>query len=184
MSKFDYEYHKKYREAHREEFKAYSLKYFHSKKGQENRKKYLKEHPWQPKEHYKIAKKRWHDANKKRRYIEYKVWAFKNRKRLAKKNRLQWEKRKHLGGKPPLEVIQAVYEKNIKKYGTLTCYLCLKNIKFKSDSIDHKVPISKGGTHAKYNLGVACLSCNIGKKDRSVKQFKRYLRLLKNANLI
>lgn len=184
MNSYNYEYHKKYRETHRKEFKVYGKKYYDSKLGQETRKEYLKHHPWEPKEHYKIAKKIWHEANKKRRYMEYKVWAFKNRKRLAEKCRLQWNKRKHLGGKPPLEVIQAVYENNIKKYGTLTCYLCLKNIKFKSDSIDHKVPISKGGTHAKYNLGVACISCNVGKRDKSVKQHKRYLRILRDANLI
>lgn len=53
-----------------------------------------------------------------------------------------------------------------------------------SDRIDHKVPISKGGTHVKSNLGVACISCNIGKKDRSVKQYKRYLRILRDANII
>lgn len=184
MSKYCYEYHKKYRESHRKEFRAYGNKYYHSELGQETRRKYLKKFPWQSKEHYKIAKKRWHDANKERRYREYKVWALNNNEKLIKKRKLQWISRKHLGGKPKLEVIQNVYESNIKKYGTLTCYLCLNKIKFKSDSIDHKVPISKGGTHAYSNLGVACLSCNIGKKDRSVKQYKRYLRILRDANII
>lgn len=179
-----YLYHYIYRITHKKEFREYGKKYFHSERGQKNRKEYLKEHPWEAKEHYKIAKKKWHDANKKRRYLEYKVWAAKNKERLSYKRKEQWDKRKHLGGKPSLEVIQKVYEQNIKKYGTLTCYLCLSKIKFKSDSIDHKVPISKGGTHIYSNLGVACLSCNIGKKDRSVKQYKRYLRLLKDANLI
>lgn len=177
-------YHKKYRETHREEFKKYGNKYWHSPKGQETRKEYLKLNPWVSKEHYKIAKKKWHDKNKSRRYKEYKVWALKNKEKIAEKNRIQWLKRKHLGGKPKTEVIRKVYEKNIKKHGSLTCYLCLIKIKFKSDSIDHKVPISKGGTHAISNLGVACISCNIGKKDRSVKHFKRYLRVLRNANLI
>ena len=48
----------------------------------------------------------------------------------------------------------------------------------------HKVPISKGGNHYYRNLGVACLPCNIGKRDKSVIKHKRYLRITKNARTV
>lgn len=179
-----YFYHYIYRTTQLDRFRKYGNKYFHSKRGQKNRKEYLKKHPWEPKEHYKIAKKKWHDANKSRRYKEYKVWAFKNRKRLSKKSRLNWLKIKEIGGNLSKKLSNRAYENNIEKYGELTCYLCLEKLKSKKHSIDHKVPISKGGRHRLSNLGIACLNCNIAKKDRTVKQYKKYLRLIKNANII
>lgn len=59
--------------------------------------------------------------------------------------------------------IQKLYESNILKYGTLTCYLCIKPILFKEDSIEHKIPISLGGNNNYENLEVAHLKCNIRK---------------------
>jgi len=177
-------YHKKYRETHRQEFKAYGKKYFHSEKGKITRAKYLKDNLWVAKEHYKIAKKRWHDANKRRRYKEYKLWALKNKKRLSQKSKLNWLKMKEIGGNLSKKLEKMAYDKNLKKHRVLTCYLCLCKLKTKKHSVDHKVPISKGGRHIISNLEIACLSCNIGKKDRTVKQYKKYLRLIKNANLV
>lgn len=40
---------------------------------------------------------------------------------------------KRQGGELTIQQIQLVYEDNIKKYGTLTCYLCEKPIEFKKD---------------------------------------------------
>lgn len=48
-------------------------------------------------------------------------------------------------GKLEVRVVQRVYEDNIKKYGTLTCYLCFKEILFGKDTIDHKLPLSREG---------------------------------------
>lgn len=58
------------------------------------------------------------------------------------------------------DILQRIYEDNIKQYGTLTCYLCGEPIKFGEDSIDHKKPISKGGNNDYCNLAVAHLLCN------------------------
>ena len=53
------------------------------------------------------------------------------------------------GGKLTIKIIQLVYEDNIKKFGTLTCYLCLKPIKFSKEHLEHKIPLSRGGTDRK-----------------------------------
>jgi len=36
-----------------------------------------------------------------------------------------------------------------------------------SYSIDHIMPLARGGKHAADNLAVACLRCNAGKRDRT-----------------
>lgn len=62
-----------------------------------------------------------------------------------------------------VQTIQQLYYDNIKKHGTLTCYLCLKPIKFDKDVIEHKTPLSRGGTNEKKNLAIADRSCNAKK---------------------
>ena len=99
--------------------------------------------------------------------------------------KLQRQRRKSmikLGGNLPIERIQMVYEDNIKKYGTLTCYLCLKCIKFGEDSLEHKIPLSCGGTNEYNNLAVACRSCNSSKGAKTTQEYILYkTEVLKNV---
>ena len=67
--------------------------------------------------------------------------------------------------------IQLVYEDNIKKYGTLTCYLCLNPILFGNDSLEHMLPLSRGGTNEYNNLAIACFSCNSKKHARTLDEY-------------
>ncbi len=71
-----------------------------------------------------------------------------------------------------LKTIQLVYEDNIKKYGTLTCYLCLKPIVFGNDQLDHKIPVSRDGNNEYENLGVACAQCNGKKNNKTVEEYQ------------
>ena len=73
------------------------------------------------------------------------------------------------------ELLQLVYEDNIKHFGTLTCYLCLKPIKFGNDCLEHKTPVSRGGDNLYDNLGIACKSCNCKKNNKTVEEYERYL---------
>ena len=70
-------------------------------------------------------------------------------------------------GKLSKELVQEIYEDNIKQHGTLTCYLCRKPIIFGNDQLEHKFPISKGGKNVKDNLDIACKKCNL-KKGSSI----------------
>jgi 5-methylcytosine-specific restriction endonuclease McrA len=78
-------------------------------------------------------------------------------------------------GKLTKKIIQLVYEDNIKKYGTLTCYLCLKPIDMQKEHLEHKNPLSKGGTNDYENLGIACSRCNCRKHNMTVTQYFEYL---------
>lgn len=79
------------------------------------------------------------------------------------------------GGILSIEIIQRVYEDNVKKYGTLTCYLCEKPIDFGKDCLEHKIPLSRGGTHDYDNLGIAHGSCNNKKSKKTDIEYKQYL---------
>lgn len=79
---------------------------------------------------------------------------------------------KKAGGELPIARIQMVYEDNIKKYGTLTCYLCENPILFGKDNLEHKAPLSRGGTNEYKNLGVACFKCNRKKGKKTVEEYK------------
>ena len=66
-----------------------------------------------------------------------------------------------------LKDIQKLYADNVKQYGVLTCYICEKAVKEGEDSIDHKIPVTKGGTNNLDNIGVAHILCN-NKKHNTI----------------
>lgn len=71
------------------------------------------------------------------------------------------------------ELIQEVYEANIKRYGTLTCYLCLGAIQFGEDNLEHKTPVFRGGKNEFLNLDVAHATCNQAKGIRTYEEWKQ-----------
>jgi 5-methylcytosine-specific restriction endonuclease McrA len=70
-----------------------------------------------------------------------------------------------------LGTVQCVYEDNIKKYGTLTCYLCLQPIQFGNDTLEHRIPISRGGSNLYENLGISCSKCNSEKGTKTEEEY-------------
>lgn len=75
-----------------------------------------------------------------------------------------------------LQNIQETYENNIKKYGRLTCYLCLNPIPFGKDCLEHKIPLSRGGTNEKVNLAIAHRSCNNKKSTKTEQEYREVYR--------
>ena len=72
-----------------------------------------------------------------------------------------------------IKIIQMVYEDNIKLYGTLTCYLCLKPILFGKDHLEHKIPLSRDGTNLRENLDIACQVCNLRKNNKTEEEYRK-----------
>ena len=62
--------------------------------------------------------------------------------------------------------------KAILKRDDYTCAYCAQE----ATTVDHIIPISKGGVDHESNLVAACTTCNYGKKDRDAKTFaeKKY----------
>lgn len=101
---------------------------------------------------------------------EYQKYMYKSNSVKKRLNQLHLSK-KRASGELTKKIIQQVYEDNIKKYGTLTCYLCLKFIQFGQDALEHKMPISRGGTNEYSNLGVSHNFCNSKKYNKTVEEY-------------
>ncbi|HEY0050788.1 MAG TPA: HNH endonuclease [Pyrinomonadaceae bacterium] len=53
----------------------------------------------------------------------------------------------------------------------LNCYLCGKLLTYKSATIDHVIPLSRGGYHAPSNAKIACFPCNRAKYNKNLQEF-------------
>lgn len=72
--------------------------------------------------------------------------------------------------------VEKVYRKVVWERDKWVCGLCGEKVDCSlrfpdpmSPSIDHIIPISKGGSHSYENVQLAHLGCNVGKGDREVK---------------
>lgn len=120
------------------------------------------------KEHALAWAREYYKENKtacKSRQRKYKL---SNRGRMYNKASLA---RRRGSGNLSIADVQYVYEENIKKYGTLTCYLCKKPIEFLQDSLDHKIPIIRGGTNTISNLDIAHIKCNSKKRNSTPEEY-------------
>lgn len=57
-------------------------------------------------------------------------------------------------------------------YDYVLCAYCKKTLHFRTMTIDHVVPRSKGGTDDLSNLVVACKQCNTLKSDKLLKDME------------
>ena len=116
-------------------------------------------------------KERRHRLGISKRYnLELGISYTKEYKRLSRK---QYKARVKGGGELLIKTIQLVYEDNIKRYGTLTCYLCEKPIELVKEHLEHKTPLSRGGTNEYNNLGIACQKCNCKKHTKTEEEFRK-----------
>ncbi len=62
--------------------------------------------------------------------------------------------------------------KRLRKRCNERCYYCGGQLGFRSATIDHIYPRSKGGQSDYHNLALACEPCNQLKGDRTVEEFR------------
>lgn len=60
-----------------------------------------------------------------------------------------------------------------------TCYYCGKRVEPGALTMDHRVPLIRGGTSSKNNIVPACKSCNTRKKHLLPIEWEEYLDHLK-----
>ena len=61
----------------------------------------------------------------------------------------------------------------IKKDG-LQCYLCDKLLTKKQITLDHLIPLSRGGDDKAENIKICCRSCNCSKRAKTLTEFKKW----------
>ena len=135
----------------------------HWEKNRENRIEYLKN--W---------RKAHPDKRLERLYEFSKKFKIKHPEKLKQSWKAKSHKRRKMAGYLNRGDIQKVYNDNIFKFGFLTCCLCGQLIESGEDSLEHKIPISRGGTNNIKNLDVAHLSCNFRKRNKTMKEFEKW----------
>lgn len=111
----------------------------------------------------------------KRNYTKY--GGFKTPRKFS---RQRYKSLFKLGGDLTISIIQTVYENNIRKFGSLTCIYCLFPIIFGKDTLEHKLPLSRGGKNNLENLDIACYSCNASKGSKTYEEYIEW-RKIKNV---
>ncbi|MFN4132489.1 MAG: HNH endonuclease [Caldimicrobium sp.] len=60
-----------------------------------------------------------------------------------------------------------------------TCYYCGRKVPPEELTMDHRIPLSRGGTSTRENIVPACKDCNAKKKYLSPWEWEEYLENLK-----
>jgi 5-methylcytosine-specific restriction endonuclease McrA len=153
-----------------EQKKIIDKRYWQSEKGRkkavELQKRYLENNP--------EAKERKRERDRK--YGQLEKGRENNRKatsKYRKSERGKFDRRQQKYMRRALGKIDADYLKKLLE-GNI-CYYCGCVIKGKK-TIDHKIPVVKGGTNDNENLVLACVHCNTQKNDKTEEEYREWLK--------
>lgn len=94
-------------------------------------------------------------------YLSYaKEWKNRNKEKVSLWDKNKRHKRRDAKGGSTIYIQE--WRDLLAKYKN-KCHWCEK--KFKKLTMDHYVPLSKGGSHSIENIVPSCLSCNCSKQD-------------------
>ena len=160
------EIQKRYRGKNKENTRTYNKEYYAKNKEREKKR---------ASDYFQKNKKQYSEKLKERRHkngISQKYTSgISHTKEYKKAKRIEYKTRFKEAGRLTAETVKIIYEDNIKRFGTLTCYLCLKPIAIGKDTLDHIIPLSKGGTNEYNNLSISCRSCNSKKGNKLIGDF-------------
>lgn len=131
-----------------------------------------KAHP----ESAKVYSKAWRDRNPGKTKESKSLWSLKNSDRVAEQKRAWRESNKEVErlyasvrrARKKANGIFLVTKKDVKKLLLNSCFYC----DGVATTIDHVVPIARGGSHSVGNLVPACLSCNLSKGAKLITEWK------------
>lgn len=66
-----------------------------------------------------------------------------------------------------------------KKIAAGVCHYCGRNVSPSELTMDHLIPLSRGGTSERYNIVAACKDCNNRKKNLLPAEWDEYLESIK-----
>ena len=107
----------------------------------------------------------------KDKYVaRYKAWAAKNRDRYLFNKRLRERRRNVFKNKAAGRCSWYQWLARIQFYGW-RCAYCLIGLTLKTVEVDHRIPISRGGSNWPANLVPCCESCNSSKRNKTPSEF-------------
>lgn len=120
--------------------------------------------------------KRWRIQNRERMLQSNRDWKERNAEKRIAKN-LTWRRNNRLKIRIASHVRrtrmkgrfteQDVYDLFVKQDWYCANPLCIVDLIFESYHIDHKIPVSLGGSNTKENIQLLCVDCNLQKRNRT-----------------
>lgn len=105
----------------------------------------------------------WEKANPEKIKAKGRNWAANNPHKVAQAN-LRRQSRVRAKG------IYAISKKEVTKLLSLPCFYCGA---FGKQTLDHVIPVSRGGAHSIGNLVTACKSCNSSKQAHTIMEWRK-----------
>jgi len=168
----------RYHATHKEEEHVYRLKHYSQNREREmaNSLKWNKEHP----EKHKAHNKKWRQEHPEEVKARNARWYTEHREeeiaRVSEERKLRpryWygyvmnrRARKKAALVAPVSLV-AIYERDNGR-----CQICNRKVAFSVASLDHTLPLSKGGTHEARNVRLAHTLCNIRRQDKGSAQLR------------
>lgn len=153
------------------------------KKSRERNKRYSDSNP----EAIKQSRDKYKEANREKINAQSREYYQKNREAILEKKR-EYEQTEEAKIKRRIIRLNYIarkkgasgdYTKNdflsLFEEGDQSCYLCGCSINKFDFHIEHKTPLTRGGSNEIDNIGISCMTCNIRKGDRTEEEFREYL---------
>ncbi len=102
-----------------------------------------------------------------RKRASCKRWAEKNPEKLLERAHVRRTRKLNAGWTPgdPTKVADLLAAQNGR------CLYCYRYLDPADATIEHVVPITRGGLHVRENLAAACLSCNCSKHNKTLDEY-------------
>lgn len=173
---------KRYYEDNKEEILLHQKEY--AEKNKERIKKYNTDYYQRNYDRVKLNASNWRKNNLGKKYLANREWAERNPEKVHESRRnwrhsnrgIQKEKDKRRRERLQLQADNSLTKEALSELysSAKKCPYCgvvmsdrsHSNLKT-AKSLDHLVPLSKGGTHSLFNAVICCLSCNSKKGDLS-----------------
>jgi len=124
-----------------------------------------------------LKAQKWRSRNQDRWDSYMQTWRLDNKNRI-RENKIDWRNRNRKTLHEQLHrrrvrlqkgSIFAISKKDLKKLYSSNCVNCGTH---ENISLDHIIPISRGGRHSVGNLQAMCRSCNSSKRDKLMVEFR------------
>ena len=126
-----------------------------------------------PKDALSCYMRYYYKKNTKKIRERVRSWREKN-KLLVRQYRKKYKNNKRGSGNITIIQIKELYNKNIIYNGSLTCGICGFEIKYGDEHLDHKIPLSRGGSHSMENIWLVHSKCNLSKSNKTVEEYLRF----------
>lgn len=120
---------------------------------------------------FKTKKSKYYEKNKDRLKPQYKAY----RDAHPEYSRMSCHKRKGRLRNAPGTYSRKQFLEKVAYHGS-RCYLCKKSLTVKELHMEHRIPISRGGSNWPANLAPACAPCNLAKGNKTEKEYLTIVR--------